>query len=129
MTAPLFCDQPKPMTRRQQEVWRRLVVELAEIPQLLIQSSWGGGDRLYVSVAVGVDAVHAPGFEEDEGLQSRTGVYLFWIGPRGGIDSNRWGFLLDDAMGLKAEECFSVCLLDIKQAATELYAQLQEIAQ
>jgi hypothetical protein len=126
--APLFHSHPKPLTQHQYRVWRRIIDSLAGIPCLLIESSIGGNDRLYVSVAVGQDAVHAPDFDDNEGLQSRTGVYLFWVGPRGAIESNRWGFLMDDAMGLKAEEYFAACLDDIVQVATELHEQLKEIA-
>lgn len=127
--ASLFHDYPKPMTRRQHEVWQRIVKSLDGIPCLLIETSLGGHDRLYVSVSVGQDAVHVPDFDDNEGLQARTGVYLFWVGPRGAIESNRWGFLMDDAMGLKAEEYFAACLDDIVQVATELHEQLKEIAQ
>lgn len=127
--ASLFHDYPKPMTRRQYEVWRRIVKTLDGIPCLLIETSIGGHDRLYVSVSVGQDAVHVPDFDDNESLQARTGVYLFWVGPRGAIESNRWGFLMDDAMGLKAEEYFAACLDDIVQVATELHEQLKEIAQ
>jgi hypothetical protein len=129
MNPPLFVNHPQPLTRLQYAAWRRVIDGLKDIPCLLIQSSMGAYGRLYISVAVGQDAVHVPDFNTNESLQEGTGVYLFWIGPRGAVESNRWGFLLDDALGLKAEEYFCACLDDIAQTATELYHRLKEIAQ
>lgn len=122
-------SHPIPLTVAQRDFLRRITTFLKDIPCCTIESSVGHNGRFYVSVAVGVDAVHAPGFDDDPELQSRCGVYLFWMGPRGGIESNRWGFLLDDAMGLKAEEYFHACLNDIAETANELYERLKEIAQ
>jgi hypothetical protein len=121
-------DRPNPLTISQQKAWRRVTTVLDHIPCCEIESSYSRG-RLYISVKVGTAAVHVPEFDEISELQKRTGVYLFWVGPRGGIESNRWGFLLDDAMGMKAEEYFEACLLDITHTANELYDLLQELAQ